>query len=371
MKVLLLSSGTGEGHNSAAKAVMDALVEKGVECVFLDPISFQSENAKKKVSSIYNKIISKVPFVFGIIYFAGVLYDKTPLPSPVLKANSKYAGKLAEYIKNENFDAVVCPHLFAMQAMAVVRVDKGFYVPTYSIMTDHTTHPFHKDAKPLDVHFASNEKTAKYIVKRGFDEQKVIITGIPANPKFALSVSKNEAKNIVGISESKKVISVMTGGAGCGKILKLCKKFNKCLSEDFCVCIFPGKNEKLRQRLLSEYSDNPKFKILPFTNDVHLYLKASEVALSKPGGLSSTEIAAANVPLVHLKAIPGCESYNVRYFKSRGLSLYGKSIRRAVKYTVKLLENKELAARMLEAQRRFVPANAADLIANKIIEDMK
>ncbi len=367
MKVLLLSSATGEGHNSAGKAVMDALTEKGVECVFIDPISFQSEAAEKKVSGIYNNIISHIPALFGIIYAAGAIYDRTPLPSPVLKANSKYSSKLAEYIKDEGFDAVVCPHLFAMQAMRSARLDHGLYVPTYCVLTDHTAHPFHKDAKPLDIHFAPSEKVKAKMVKRGFDSERVVVSGIPANPKFSISTKKREIKEQLGISGDKKIISVMSGGAGCGKIVKLCKKFAKRLTDGYAVYVFPGKNEKLRAKLVEKFGTDPKFKIIPFTNDIHLYIKASEVVLSKPGGLSSTEIATANIPFVQMKAIPGCESYNVRYYKNNGIAFYGKSVRRAIKYAFILLEDDCAAQKMKEAQRAFIPQYAANFIADQII----
>ena len=46
MKILILSCDTGEGHNSAAKAVEEALLSHGVECVIKDPVSFKSEKTE-------------------------------------------------------------------------------------------------------------------------------------------------------------------------------------------------------------------------------------------------------------------------------------------------------------------------------------
>lgn len=46
-KILLLTCGTGEGHNSAASAVAEALHARGVETVRRDPVSFAGEKAKK------------------------------------------------------------------------------------------------------------------------------------------------------------------------------------------------------------------------------------------------------------------------------------------------------------------------------------
>ncbi len=61
MKVLLLSCSTGEGHNSAAKAVCETLTANGVECEIKDPVSFNHEKSPKRVAKAYNNLIKKPP----------------------------------------------------------------------------------------------------------------------------------------------------------------------------------------------------------------------------------------------------------------------------------------------------------------------
>ena len=41
MKILILSSGTGEGHNSAAYAVAEALDRAGAAHELVDPLTFR------------------------------------------------------------------------------------------------------------------------------------------------------------------------------------------------------------------------------------------------------------------------------------------------------------------------------------------
>ena len=57
---------------------------------------------------------------------------------------------------------------------------------------------------------------------------------------------------------------------------------------------------------------------VPFTDNVQLYMDACDVLLTKPGGLSSTEAAVKNVPMVHTDPIPGCETKNAQFFMDRG-----------------------------------------------------
>ena len=54
MKILILSCGTGEGHNSAAKAVYDNLKGKNTECEIRDVLSFKSERAARRAAEVYS-----------------------------------------------------------------------------------------------------------------------------------------------------------------------------------------------------------------------------------------------------------------------------------------------------------------------------
>ena len=50
--------------------------------------------------------------------------------SPVYFANGLYAKALEEYLNQEQFDAVICTHLFGMEAMTAIR--KRHYNCSYS-----------------------------------------------------------------------------------------------------------------------------------------------------------------------------------------------------------------------------------------------
>ncbi len=98
MKILILSCGTGEGHNSAAKAVYDNLKGKNTECEIRDVLSFKSERAARRAAEVYSAVIKRAPLLFGAAYALGGLYDRAGLPSPIYYSNAKYAEKLCGYI---------------------------------------------------------------------------------------------------------------------------------------------------------------------------------------------------------------------------------------------------------------------------------
>lgn len=76
-------------------------------------------------------------------------------------------------------------------------------------------------------------------------------------------------------------------------------------SSDFLALVLTGKNDKLREELTARYAGDHRVQAVPFTREVNLYMNASDVLITKPGGLSSTEAAAACIPMIHLITIPG------------------------------------------------------------------
>ena len=81
---------------------------------------------------------------------------------------------------------------------------------------------------------------------------------------------------------------------------------------------------------------------------------------TKPGGLTSTEAAVKNVPLVHTNPIPGCETKNAVFFSSRGMSYFGKTVKEQINAAFALMKNMEEQQKMLKAQQDNTNGKAAE-----------
>lgn len=364
-KVLILSCGTGEGHNSAAKALAENLNGRGIECEIKDSVSFRSEKARRRITGLYNRLIRRAPALFGCIYKLGALYDRLGLPSPIYAYHASYAEKLYAYIKEGGFTHVLCTHLFGMETVTAVRKKYAPDLPCYGILTDYTDVPFYKDTE-LDGYFVANGRSKEQLIEKKKRGDRIFCTGIPVSAKF--SAGGEDARRRLSLPQDKKILVVMSGGAGCGKIVGLCRKLRRSPVGNACVCLFTGNNGKLKRKLTKRFGSDSRFRIVGFTNEVYLYLKAADLVFSKPGGLSSTEIAVSNVPLVQLKAIPGCETENRKYFTRNGLSVYARSARVAVQKASALLSDPCALTFMTENQRRLIPPDSCDRIVDRILE---
>ncbi len=333
-------------------------MDEGIPCEIADPVSFQSERMEHAVSSLYNNIIKKTPSVFGAIYKLGDFYSSKKLPSPVYWANAQYADTLKSYILENGFDAVVCTHLYGMEAMTAIRQDANFKIPCYGVLTDYICIPF-IDETHLDGYFVPNDDTRKELIHKGIAPDKVFNTGIPVNKAFSDHIDQVSARTKLGIPQDKKVFLIMTGGIGCENMLGLCDELLRSMRSDGMVYILVGKNDILKKKMDEKYCNNHQLQTVAFTKQVPIYMAASDVLLSKPGGLSSTEAAVANIPMVHVHAIPGCETYNARFFSENGLSLYAHDNTEAVTFANLLAYDRTESDRIRAMQRKLIPQKAA------------
>ena len=93
MKVLILSCNTGGGHNSAGRAIAEAMLEQGDEAYVLDYLALAGEGVSRLVGDGYVQIVKRTPRLFGIVYKLGMGVSRITRKSPVYYVN----GRMAKY----------------------------------------------------------------------------------------------------------------------------------------------------------------------------------------------------------------------------------------------------------------------------------
>lgn len=364
MNVLLLSCSTGEGHNHCAMAVREALEARGHRAEFLDMMQMFGENGPLSFETLLNRISTKAPEVFGMMYHAGAMYSATGVTSPIYLANTRHARQLREFILARGYDAVVCSHLFPMETLTFLRRHEGRGVRCYGVLSDYTCIPFLAETE-LDGYFLPHEDVRRGCLEAGMPEDRLLVTGMPVAEKFTRPMTKAAARAALGLPQEKKIYLVMTGGIGCGDAVALCDSIRRMPDEEALLCVLPGRNEALRTALDEAYHGDGVLAV-PFTDQVPAYMHAADVLLSKAGGISSSEAAVLGVPLVHTMAIPGVETLNAAFFAAHGMSLFARSADEAARFADRLLYDGTSAARMLRAQAQTLPKDGAVRIVRQL-----
>lgn len=385
MKILILSCNTGEGHNSSAKALKAAMDARGIESEIQDTIALVSAAASRKVSDIY--VYSTKSSMFERAYKIGALVSgmDVGLKSPVYLTNRFYAKKLWDHIVNGGYDAVVCVHLFPAEAITALKRQALLLkklnfpkVPTIFVMTDYTCIPFLPETE-LDRYVIAHEDLVEEFVEKGIPREKVVPIGIPVSLTKE-RIPKEEARRLADKefgwddgADKGKWFLLMGGSMGFGNMGDLLERLlDKISDEDRVICIC-GRNDELRDGLTMDFGEDNRFKAIGYTDKVSLLMDASDVLFSKPGGITSTEAAIRNIPLVHTAPIPGLEDKNALFFHFHNMSYSTKDPRHQADVALRLCNDEAWRNRMLEAQRRNTNLHTCDdiidLIGSMVLKD--
>jgi processive 1,2-diacylglycerol beta-glucosyltransferase len=248
-------------------------------------------------------------------------------------------------------------HLFPAEMLSYLK-SEGYKLPkTVFISTDYTCAPFTGEII-CDAYIIPAQQQVKEFVKNGVPEDKIYPFGIPVSQNFVDDKGKDEAKAALGLDKSKKYILVSGGSIGASKLRKmlpvLCRMTK---GTDYMPIIICGSNAGLQSRLEKRYGG--RAVVLGSTDKMADYMRASQLYMTKPGGLSTTEAAAMGIPLALLPPIPGCESYNRRFFKDEGMCCKARPNGYSMGKVFRTMENSDSCHRMIEAQHRNINGQAA------------
>ncbi len=370
MEILVLSCSTGGGHNTAAQAIAEELSARGHKVTTLDPYQLAGEHLATVVGNTYIGLVQKNPFLFGIVYAIGNAYRRIPGRSPVYWANRRMVKYLRRYLQKNRFDLAVMTHLFPAEIFTHMKNESIPVPKTILVATDYTCIPFTEETR-CDYYVIPSPKLAEEFRQRGIPQNKIVPLGIPVRRQFQTRITKAEAKKRLQLDPEKHYILLSGGSIGAGKIRTVIKVLKKYLrrNRNTVLIVLCGNNQKLQKRLLAAHGTDPQIQILSSTSRIALYMKASDLFLSKPGGLSSTEGAAANIPMIHIPPIPGCETKNAAFFAKYGLSLSVRNIRKQLLPAVEYLQKPENIKRMKERQEQYISGKAAERICRFIETD--
>lgn len=342
-------------------------MRRGHTVCFEDAFRLVGKKAESIVNNTYIKTVQHAPRVFGAVYFLGEAYSKHLSHSPVYWANAKCAGALGAYLKAHRFDAVVTTHLFPAHMLTALK-RQGVFVPTsYLVATDYTCHPFMEEADCDYVVIPAKELCPTF-ADRGIANEKLLPFGIPVKAAFSQPLSKEEACQRLGLSTQLRYILLTGGSMGASCMtdsIRTLFPFLQCHPEYHLIAIC-GSNTTLYERLRTEYATFSQLHTVAHTLQMADYMKACRVFITKPGGLSTTEAAVCGVPLVHMPPIPGCESYNVRFFEQHGMSVAVSKLKTALTPALCQVLQEQTAQAMIQAQHRTISRRSASDLCDHI-----
>lgn len=369
MRVLILSCNTGEGHNSAAKAIAEVLDKRGIEYKIEDALSCFSKMISDLVSKSHIMIYKKAPKVFGAGY--RLVENHQPEPgnkSAMFELLEKGGKKLKNMIMDGEYTAVISVHVFAAIMVNKVMEESDLAISTYFVPTDYTCYPFVPECAP-DKIFVPHESLIPEFIADGVPKDRLMPCRIPIRQAFFEHIKKNEARKALGLPQNKTIVLLACGSMGCGPIKGLTEQLLKECSANTMLVVICGNNKKLYGRINEIAENNYDIKVVGFTTEMSLYMDAADMIVTKPGGLSSTEAATKGLPMIFVNAVPGCETYNLSFYTQGGFGETADSIEGLVELVKKYTEDESARAALSAKLKSGFALNGAQIICDQVIKD--
>jgi processive 1,2-diacylglycerol beta-glucosyltransferase len=232
--------------------------------------------------------------------------------------------RVKETIKNFNPDVIVTTQVWPSFLLSFLKSygKPSFKAPLVSVITDYGVNAFWTASQATDLFFVSSEEMSNTIVRKGFNIDKVRVTGIPVGTEFFALPTKKDALISLSLNPSLPTLLIMGGGLGVGMddVVNMMEEIGnmKCNA-----IIITGENLKLYDRLNSLKISTARsiIKLFNRVENMVIPLVASDIVLSKPGGLTVAETLAVGRPMFIPFYIGGQERYNVEYIERHGLGV--------------------------------------------------
>ncbi len=362
MRILIATITAGGGHLQAASALHEAWTQAHPKDTIekIDLLSLFSPLHRKIYSEGYVKLIAHAPEVWGM------LFNKMDNPKVVGRVTrwktalgSNSSRKFIRLVKKFEPDAVLCTHYLPVELLGAARKKWPGTPPlTVSIVTDFEAHALWMEPH-VDLYCVAAEETKARLVARGVSAGNVLATGIPISAKFSSVINTAEVRKRYGLRDDLPVLLVLSGGFGMGPVAEILSALDR-LERPFQTIVVAGRNEELRRDIASQDRKHPTH-VIGFATNMHELMAISDLLLTKPGGLTSSEALAMGKPLFVLNPIPGQEAANSDFLLQRGAAVKVNRIDDIPFQLDQLLGSKKLMTMARSAKELGRPNAAADI----------
>ena len=325
-KVLIFYACYGGGHLSAARSIKECIEANypDVETNLVDCIKYVNKSLNKITTSAYSEMAKKLPWAWAKLYSCS---QSGPIAAFSSGSNKLMSVKLNKLLQEYQPDLIISTHFFASQMCSILKQKGKLHAKLSTIMTDYAPHEqWLMNSDYVDYFFVAHDGMKEAIIQKGIPAKKVYATGIPLSNRFLQNYNKEEILKEFHLQPNKKTILFFAGGEfGLGKSTTY--DMLKAITENFDnlqVVAIAGKNEKMKRSfeyLVEQSHKEDSVKVLEYTTKVPELMSVSDLVITKPGGLTTTESLASGLPIIVMNPIPGQEEENSDFLESHHVAI--------------------------------------------------
>lgn len=345
-KILLTTGGTG-GHIYPALAVAKELKNQGLDLVFVGTKHrMETKLIPESGYKFYGLDILPLRSVSSIIKLFKGIFDSIKI------------------IKNEEIDAVIgfgnyisLPSLIAAKILR-----KKIYLQEQNVSMGMANKLMYRFSDKIFLAFKESLENipSKY-------HNKFIFTGNPLREEF-YSINKYKAREELNIENDKKVICIMGGSLGARNINEAFIKNIEKISNDTLVYWSTGKD--LYQETVDKVQKKDNIKILPYFENAHLIIAASDLMVCRAGASTISELIQLEKPSILIPYSFVGQMENAKILENiNSAKIYtNENANKGIEIACNLIDNQEELNSMSNNIKIINPGNAVKNILQSVLK---
>jgi processive 1,2-diacylglycerol beta-glucosyltransferase len=329
-----------------------------------DALDYTTPTFRKSYPYTYLFMVNHCPKLWGLLYYFLDNRGVDQIARVFRRNTNSINGKdFMKFLLEEKPDLILTTHFLPNELISCLKKRGQFQTRLVTCITDYYPHSWWQDSG-VDLYIIPSPDLAPRLMKLGIPAEKIVAIGIPIDPVFGSNTERTEMRQKLGLKKDSFTVLITSGGFGVGPVKKLVTHIKR-ITTPLQIVVICGNNSKLQDDLtdLTKKSIH-NFRVFGFVQNMHELMAASDVMISKSGGLTSTEAMAKGLPLITLRPIPGQESGNCEFLLKRNAGLRVKNEKQARQVLEDLLKNpdklKTLRDNMMKIGR---PQAAGEIVA--------
>ncbi|MCY0870478.1 MAG: glycosyltransferase [Firmicutes bacterium] len=365
--VLVISAGYGAGHNQTAAAVRDGLaaVWPGCRTHILDYLTYFPPGIGSASVDFYKFLCKYLPPLYGGVYRLTDMLKGRRMWDTLQYGMGRL--QLKELLAALDPKVIVCTHPLPMGILADMRKAGERLPPVTCIMTDFELHREWLQPE-LDHYWLPNDALLGAFVRFGIARERVSTIGIPVRKPFWTPLDQAEARRQLGLAQDQRIILYITSALGTlGGVARVCARLLRS-PEPFALVVIAGRDERLYRDLqrLAARVGGERLRPLRFVDNVAQLMAASDLVITKAGGITTSEALARGRPIVIYRPIPGQEAGNSRYLSAKDAAMIAYTPRQLRDVVTQILADEAVRARLERGARGLAAADSALVIARAV-----
>jgi processive 1,2-diacylglycerol beta-glucosyltransferase len=373
--VLVTYATAGAGHRRAAEAVAQAVraARSDVEVHCLDVLDYTPPWFRSGYPLLYLFLVRRLSWLWRAGY--GWL-DTGPvfgMIRPLRRLwNAGVTGRFVAWLRQHPPDVVIVTHFLPVEVCSAGKRAGWLASRLVVVVTDWHPHRLWI-TRDAELTMVSSPESARVCEARGLSRSALRVTGIPIGAGFqGAAVDRETARRRYRLEPGRRTVLVTGGGTTVGRFeevvvsLLALERRHPGRLQLLVVC---GQNEGARMRIdrLARESAMPA-AVFGFVETMDELMAASDLLVTKAGGLTISEGLGSALPAVLYHVIPGQERMNAEYVVRHGAGVMARGTRDVGEAVLRLADDPHAFERMRAAAKSLGRPEAARTIASEALQ---